>query len=188
EDQCVASGVAGAPDADAVGVHTVQLAQICDHATPVEDLARGVDVVARPPSAEAEAAVVMHDHQETGSGETLRIRNESLMFDGSEPVRHADCGSGCAAVLIGAINPCVQIDPALRGYPVLFWLLGHDRLLSACPATRRSRRREPATVPPARTSWCRGFGSRSPACRCRFWRVRNARQHAVSRYRLLHAA
>src|SRR6478609_1908277 len=85
------------------------------------------------PSAEAEAAVVMHDHQETCSGETLRIRNESLMFDGSEPVRHADCGYGCATAPLGTINPCVQTDPALRGYPVLFWLLGHDRLLSCLP-------------------------------------------------------
>src|SRR5262249_26460008 len=94
------------------------------------DLAPGVDVVARPPSTEAEAAVIMHDYKETCPGETLRVRNQSLMFDGAEAVRHADCGDRFAgAVPIGAINPCVQSDPAARRYPVFLRLSGGGALV-----------------------------------------------------------
>src|SRR5262249_19456634 len=66
EDEHVAAGIAGAPDADPVRIDLGQGFEKRDGSPPVSDLAPRVDIVTDGAVASSEVPVIMHEHHEPG--------------------------------------------------------------------------------------------------------------------------
>jgi len=120
QDQRVAAGEAGPPQADPAGVDAVEFLQVGEYAAPVVDLPPGVDVAARPAAAEPVPAVIVDDDDKPGPGEALGEGDQALVLEPGEPVRHGDRGCPAAGWESRPVNPGVQPDSAVRRDPVFF--------------------------------------------------------------------
>ncbi|GAA3352881.1 hypothetical protein GCM10017744_003760 [Streptomyces antimycoticus] len=86
----MSTGIAGAPQADPVGVDFGTRFQIGDGAPPVLDLPPGVDVLARGAVAGTEGAVVVDQSDETGLGERGGEAEERHFLHRAVPMGHSD--------------------------------------------------------------------------------------------------
>ena len=77
----MAAGIAGAPQADPAGIHAGLGLKVGDGKAPIDDLAPGVDVEARPAVADPEPAVIMDQHHEPGVGEHPREPVQTVFTD-----------------------------------------------------------------------------------------------------------
>ncbi len=90
QDDRVAAGIAAAPQADPVRVYEGEALQEGDGPAPVGDLHPRVDVVARRAVAGPEAAVVVHQHNETRVSEHSGESLQPVVLHPRKAVRHGD--------------------------------------------------------------------------------------------------